>query len=164
MKEHLQHFNYWIIHPQFSVLWNSLSLRVRVRVRVRVKVALPLTVYNQSVRLGDKPLEINDQKLYNQMNACVHSPCITSSLTRGCVSSLQLLLAVILRSDSSRTRDHIRTLSRSLSDSLFGFRITEWVGFTRTGDRTPGTKVHTVVICLCHENVFKLTDVTETYC
>jgi hypothetical protein len=45
------------------------------------------------------------------LNACGYSTYVTSSLTRGWVCSLQLLLAlasaVILRSDSRGTRDHI---------------------------------------------------------
>jgi hypothetical protein len=46
-----------------------------------------------------------------QLNTCGHSPFVTSSLTTGWVCRLQLLLvlasAVILRSESRRTRDHI---------------------------------------------------------
>jgi hypothetical protein len=46
-----------------------------------------------------------------QLNICCYSPCVISSLTRGCVCGLQLLLvlvsAVILGSESSGTRDHI---------------------------------------------------------
>jgi hypothetical protein len=46
-----------------------------------------------------------------QLNTCFHSPYITSSLTRGWVWNLQLLLvlasAVILRSDSRGTCDHM---------------------------------------------------------
>jgi hypothetical protein len=32
---------------------------------VKVKVTLQLAVYRQSVRLGDKPLETNDQDFFN---------------------------------------------------------------------------------------------------
>jgi hypothetical protein len=46
-----------------------------------------------------------------QLNTCSHSPYVISSLTRGWVCCLQLLLAltsaVILRSESRRTHDHI---------------------------------------------------------
>jgi hypothetical protein len=49
--------------------------------------------------------------IFFQLNTCFHSPYITSSLTRGCVCNLQLLLAlsssVILRSDSRGTHGHI---------------------------------------------------------
>jgi hypothetical protein len=62
-----------------------------------------------------EPLETHDQHLFIQLNTCFHSPYVTSSLTRGWVRSLQLLLAlastVILRSDSRRIGDHI-SLSR----------------------------------------------------
>jgi hypothetical protein len=48
---------------------------------------------------------------FNWMALCSHSPYATSSLTRGWICSLQLLLAfssaVILRSDSRGTRYHI---------------------------------------------------------
>jgi hypothetical protein len=46
-----------------------------------------------------------------QLNACGYSPFVTSSLTRGWVCRLQLILvlasAVILRCEYRRTRDHI---------------------------------------------------------
>jgi hypothetical protein len=46
-----------------------------------------------------------------QLNTCFHSPYVTSSLARGWVCRLQLLLAfastVFHRSDSRATRDHI---------------------------------------------------------
>jgi hypothetical protein len=51
------------------------------------------------------------QVIFCQLNTCSHSPYVTSSLTRGCGCSLQLLLvlasAVILRSESRGTHDHI---------------------------------------------------------
>jgi hypothetical protein len=75
---------------------------VRVRVRVRVRVTLRLAVYRQLSR--------HDQEIF-RMITCFHSPYVTSSLTRGWVCNLQLLLAlasrVILRSDSRGTRNHI---------------------------------------------------------
>jgi hypothetical protein len=63
-----------------------------VRVRVRVKVTLRLAVYHQSVRLGVKPLETQDQILF-QVNPCGHSPYVTSSLTRRWVCLLWICLA-----------------------------------------------------------------------
>jgi hypothetical protein len=51
------------------------------------------------------------QSLFFQLNTCYHSPHETSSLTRGQVCRLQLLLdlasAVIVVSDCSRTCNHI---------------------------------------------------------
>jgi hypothetical protein len=77
----------------------------------RVRVALRLAVYHQSVRLGDKSLEDRDQYCFFQMNTCCHTPYVTTSLTREWVCRLQLLLilasAVILRSESRGTHDHI---------------------------------------------------------
>jgi hypothetical protein len=79
--------------------------------RVRVRVTLQLAVYRQSLRLGDKPLRLTTSNFVFQLNTCFHSPYVTSSLTRGWVCSLQLLLAlaraVILRSESRGTHDHI---------------------------------------------------------
>jgi hypothetical protein len=50
-----------------------------------------------------------------QLNICGYSPYVTSSLMRGCVYCLQLLLvlvsAVILRSESRGARDYIFTVS-----------------------------------------------------
>jgi hypothetical protein len=64
-----------------------------------------------SVRLGAEPLETHGQNLFFLLNTCCHSPYITSSLTRGWVCHLQLLLALassfILGSKSRGTRDHI---------------------------------------------------------
>jgi hypothetical protein len=49
--------------------------------------------------------------IFFQLNTCHHSPYVTSSLTRGWVCRLQLLLAltsaVILRSESRGIHDHI---------------------------------------------------------
>jgi hypothetical protein len=54
-----------------------------------------------------------------QLNTCGYSPYVTSSLTRGWICRLQLLLvfpsAVILRSQSRETRDHV--LLSHISDS-----------------------------------------------
>jgi hypothetical protein len=80
------------------------------KVSVRVRVTLRLAVHRQSIHLGYKPLETHDQYFF-QLNTCFHSSYVISSLTRGWVCSLQLLLAlasaVILRSDSCGTLDHI---------------------------------------------------------
>jgi hypothetical protein len=58
------------------------------------------------------------------MNTCSHSPYVTSSLTRGCVCRLRLLLvlasAVILRSESRGTHDHILLSQIPDSRSLEG--------------------------------------------
>jgi hypothetical protein len=71
---------------------------------------LRLAVYRQSVRLGDKPLQIHDQYFF-QLNTCGYSPYVTSSLTREWVCRLQLLLglasAVILWFEFRSTHDHI---------------------------------------------------------
>jgi hypothetical protein len=76
-----------------------------------IRVTLQLTVYRQSVRLYDKPLETHDQYFFFQLNTCGYSPYVTSSLTRGWVCRLQLLLAlastVLLRSEGRGTHDHI---------------------------------------------------------
>jgi hypothetical protein len=80
----------------------------------KVRVTLQLMVYRQ----GDKPLETHDQYFF-QLNTCGYSPYVTSSMTRGWVYRLQLLLvlasAVILRSESHGTHDHI--LLSQLRDS-----------------------------------------------
>jgi hypothetical protein len=80
------------------------------RLKVGVRFTLRLAVYSQSVRLGAKPLKIHDQQIF-QLSTCGYNPCVTSSLTRGWVCSIQLLLdlasAVILGSDSNGTHGHI---------------------------------------------------------
>jgi hypothetical protein len=70
----------------------------------RVRVTLRLVVYHKSVRLGDKPLETHEKYYFFKLNTWCRSPYITSSLSRGRVCHLQLLLvlasAVISRSES----------------------------------------------------------------
>jgi hypothetical protein len=65
---------------------------------------------NQFV-LKTSPLRFTNSNFIFQMNTCSYSPYVTSSLTRGWVCRLQLLLvlvrAVILKSKSCGTHDHI---------------------------------------------------------
>jgi hypothetical protein len=79
-------------------------------VRVTVRVTLRLMVYRQSVRLGDKPLETHDQH-FLQLNTCFNNPYVASTLMKGWVCHLQLLLVlastVILRSEARGTHDYI---------------------------------------------------------
>jgi hypothetical protein len=74
---------------------------------------------NQFV-LAPSPLRLK-ARIFSQLNSCGHSPYITSSLTRGWVCHLQLLLAlasaVILGSESRGTRDPI--LLSQIRDSPF---------------------------------------------
>jgi hypothetical protein len=73
---------------------------------------------NQFV-LAPSPLRI-PTSIFFQLKTCGNSPYVTSSLTRGRVCRLQLLLAlasaVILRSESRRTHDRI--LLSQIRDSL----------------------------------------------
>jgi hypothetical protein len=61
--------------------------------------------------LATSPLRLTTSNFIFQLNTCGYSPYVTSSLTRGWVCSLQLLLgltsAVILRSESCGTHGHI---------------------------------------------------------
>jgi hypothetical protein len=81
-----------------------------VREWIRVGVTLRLAVYCQSVHLGAKHFETHDQYFF-QLNICGYNPYVTSSLTRGWVCRLQLLLTlantVILGSEPRETHDHI---------------------------------------------------------
>jgi hypothetical protein len=73
---------------------------------------------NQFV-LATSLLRLTTRIFIFQLNTCGYSPYVTSSLTRGWVCRLQLLLvlvsAVILRSESRRTHDHI--LQSQIGDS-----------------------------------------------
>jgi hypothetical protein len=104
--------------------------RDSIRVRVGVRVTLRLAVYGQTVRSGTEPLETHGQNIFPQLNTCGHSPYITSSLTRGRVCHLQLLLALasafIFESESRGTRDnvllsHIETSLSVASYNLQGY-------------------------------------------
>jgi hypothetical protein len=90
---------------------NSWWLALHSWLSVESELTLRLAVYRQSVRKGAKPLEVHDKSFFLQMNPCGHSLYVSSSLTRGWVCRLQLLLAlasaVILRSESRETHDHI---------------------------------------------------------
>jgi hypothetical protein len=70
-----------------------------------------LAVYRQSVCIGDKSLETRNSNFIFQLKTCDYSPYVRSSLMRGLVCRLQLLCplftAVIRRSESRRTQDHI---------------------------------------------------------
>jgi hypothetical protein len=65
---------------------------------------------NQFV-LATSPLRLTTSNFIFQLNPCGHNPYITSSLTRGWVCRLQLLLVlaseVILRSESRGTHDAV---------------------------------------------------------
>jgi hypothetical protein len=82
------------------------SLRRRLHV-VRVRELL----YRQSLRLCDNPLRLTTSNFIFQPNTCGYSPYVTSSLTRGWVWRLQLLLVSPAQSFSGRrprgTHDHI---------------------------------------------------------
>jgi hypothetical protein len=76
-----------------------------------MRVTLRLAVYRQSVRLGVESLQTHGQIFFSQLNTCGHTPYITSSMTRGWVCHLQLLLILastfILGSESRSIRKHI---------------------------------------------------------
>jgi hypothetical protein len=61
--------------------------------------------------LATSPLRPTTSNFIFQLNTCDYSPCVISSLIRGWVCRLQLLLvlasAVTLRSESRGTHDHI---------------------------------------------------------
>jgi hypothetical protein len=61
--------------------------------------------------LVTRPLRLTTSNYIFQLNTCGYSPYVTTSLTRGWVRCLQLLLvlasAVILRSESRGNHDHI---------------------------------------------------------
>jgi hypothetical protein len=80
-------------------------------------------LYRQSV-LVTTSWRITTSNFIFQLNTCGHSPYVTSSLTRGWVCSLQLLLAlasaVILRSQSRGTRDHVLLAQIRESPNLKG--------------------------------------------
>jgi hypothetical protein len=49
-----------------------------VNVKVKVRVTLWLVVYRQSVPLGIKPLETQDQRFFFQLSPCSNSPYVLS--------------------------------------------------------------------------------------
>jgi hypothetical protein len=59
-----------------------------------VRVTLRMPVNRQSVQNDAETFETHCQNFFSQLNSCGHSPYITSSLTRGWVCHLHLLLAI----------------------------------------------------------------------
>jgi hypothetical protein len=130
--------------PCFPVHWWSgvLGLQVSFLERARAFVLRKQTHYlvshvkgriwdwgwaseseSESVRLGAKPPErLTTSNFIFQLDTCGYSPYVTPSLTRQWVCRLQLLLvfasAVILRSESHGTHDHI--ILSQIRDSLEG--------------------------------------------
>jgi hypothetical protein len=78
---------------------------------------------NQFV-LATSPLRPTTSNFIFQLNTCGYSPYVTSSLTRGWICHLQLLLvlasAVLLRSQSRGTHDHILLFQIRDSPNLEG--------------------------------------------
>jgi hypothetical protein len=76
--------------------------------------------------LAISPLRLTTSIFFFQLNTCHHSPHVTSSLMRGWVCRLQLLLAfanaVILRSESRGTHDHI-LISHIRDSPTWGTRV-----------------------------------------
>jgi hypothetical protein len=110
-----------VIHPRTGFLFHRLIRLSEQRwsysnpppwhvVIVRVRVTLRLAVYRQSVRLGANPLRATTS-IFPLLNTCGYSPYVTSSLERGWICRLQLLLvlasAVILGYEFHGTHDHI---------------------------------------------------------
>jgi hypothetical protein len=67
---------------------------MKLHLTARVRVTLRLAVYRQSIHFGDKPIETQELQFSFQLNTCFPSLYVTSSLTRGSVCSLQLLLVL----------------------------------------------------------------------
>jgi hypothetical protein len=67
--------------------------RFQRNLKIKVKVTLRLAVYRKSSRFGVKPLGTYNRDLFFQMNPCVISPYVTSSLTRRWDSFLRICLA-----------------------------------------------------------------------
>jgi hypothetical protein len=77
----------------YQLLWTYWS-----KIKVKIKGTLRLAVYRQSVRPGVKPLETHDQRFYFiflQLNPCIHSPHVTSSLTRRWVCLLWICFSFV---------------------------------------------------------------------
>jgi hypothetical protein len=95
-------------HSQVRVMWDSWPYFTVLD--SRHPFSSPPATCRTTVRVWDSQPEF-----FFQLNTCGHNPDVTSSLARGWVCHLQLLLALtsefILRSESHRTHDHIFTLS-----------------------------------------------------
>jgi hypothetical protein len=113
--------------------------------QIKKKISLLLAVYHQSVLPRSETLETHSQNFFFQLNT-YHSPYVTSSLMRGWICSLQLLLAFvrafILRSESRRP--HGRILQSQIRDFPNVEPRSPYLYHPRTGwpSYTPGTGFH----------------------
>jgi hypothetical protein len=110
----LLHFtNHYMTHYGFSSPSSPLLSQETPSILLsdRDRINLLLAVYRQSVRLGANPLRLTTSNFIFHLNTCGYNPYVTSSLTRGWICCLQLLLvlasAVILESESRGSHDHI---------------------------------------------------------
>jgi hypothetical protein len=78
--------------------------------RTWARITSRLAAYANQFVLATRTLRLATSKFIFQLNICGYRPYVTSSLTRGWVCHLKLLLvlasAVILRSESRGTHDH----------------------------------------------------------
>jgi hypothetical protein len=145
---------------------------------VRLRVTLRLAVYGQSVFLGAKALETHDQYFLFFNWTLTDNPYTKSSLTRGWVCRLQLLLAfasaVILGSQSLGTHDHM-LLSQTRDSPTWSVRSlylytpgTRWPSYTPrhwVPFPSPSTSRRATMEVLPHTWLSQLTaTVNRSYC
>jgi hypothetical protein len=115
--------------------------------------SLRLTVYRQSFRLGD--LRLTTSNFIFQLITCGYSPYVTSSLTRGCVCRLQLLLGLASASSGTSPTGPTRKLyclrfetpptGRASSPYLYP-PGTGWLGYTHSHWVSAGFEALTAVV------------------
>jgi hypothetical protein len=117
-------------NPRMGFLWTSIIDWVKCVQKGHVSESESELLYswqftaNQFI-FATSPLRLMTSNFIFQLNTCSYSPYVTSSLMRGWVCHLQLLLVVastdILRSESRGTHDHI-LLSQIWDSSNLGAR------------------------------------------
>jgi hypothetical protein len=120
--------------PYTSILTSAKDFKTHARC---VKFYIKVCSKGNQFMLATSPLRLTTSNFIFQLNICFYNPSVTSSLMRGWVCRLPLLLvlvsAVILRFKSGRAHDHI-ILSQILDSPNLEDQVPVYTGcFTTLG-------------------------------
>jgi hypothetical protein len=99
------------LFPSSSPIWKAAPFQLPILQSQESELLYDWRFAANQFVLATSPLRLTTSSIIFTLNTCSYSPYVTSSLTRGWVCSLQLLLvlasAVILRYNSLGTHHHI---------------------------------------------------------
>jgi hypothetical protein len=74
--------NVWYLESHLHLEDLCLPWKFNGLLKIKVRVTLRLAVYRQSVSLGAKPLDTQDQRFFFNLNPRGHGPYVVSSVRR----------------------------------------------------------------------------------